>query len=452
MKINSKIFKAYDVRGIYPEEINEEAVYHIAKAYSKHFSIEKVVVASDVRLSSPSLKQALIKGLSENGAKVIDIGVTTTDMMYFATVHLQTDGGIIVSASHNPKEYNGLKMVLKNAHPISSESGIFDLRDLILTDTDLNCNTKSGSISSFDILPFYKEHIKKFIDLEKIGKTSVVANANFGMAGVIAQEIFKDSSIHLTLLNEEPNGAFPKGQPDPLQKENGEETSELIKVSNADLGIAWDADADRCFFYDENGKFILPYYITALLSKIFLRANPNGKIIFDPRLIWAIQDEIKNAGGIPIINKCGHAFIKEKMQEEKAVFGGETSAHYYFKDNFYCDNGMIPFLVVLEELRISGKKMSELVDSYRKKYFTPGEINFKVKNVAETIDTIKSFYESKGGVFNDIDGISFEFPLWRFNLRGSNTEPVIRLNIESRDQKTLEEKIAELNKLITSEN
>ncbi|MEO8637361.1 MAG: phosphomannomutase/phosphoglucomutase [Candidatus Taylorbacteria bacterium] len=453
MPINPAIFKAYDIRGIYPSEINEEAVYLIAKAYVKHFHVKNVVVAEDVRTSSKSLKESLVKGLTENGVRVTDIGRAGTDMMYFAVVKLESDGGIIVSASHNPKEYNGLKLVLKNSYPISSDSGIFDLRDLILHNSDIDVRGKSGTLDSYAILPSYIEHIKTFVNFSGLEPMKVVANGNFGMAGMVAEELVKGSPIELVLLNEKPDGEFPKGPPDPLREENRSETIALIRKTGADFGVAWDADADRCFFFDENGEFIHAYYITALLAKILLRAvNVSGqKVISDPRLIWAIKEEVEKSGGIFLTNKVGHTFIKERMRKENALFAGENSAHYYFKDNFYCDNGMIPFLLILEELSSTGKKLGELVRPYKEKYHTPGELNFKVKDVKLVLESVRKFYDTQKGKFEEIDGISFEFPSWRFNLRGSNTEPLIRLNIESTDKKTLDEKIAELTQLIDSE-
>lgn len=443
------IFKAYDIRGIYPNEINEEIVYQIAHAYAHHFKVKSVVVGCDVRTSSPDLKAALIKGLTQHGVAVYDIGTVSTDMMYFATAFLKTDGGITVSASHNPREYNGLKMVLADAVPISSDSGLFTLRDMILSNADYFVVAPNiGLYEVRDIYSEYIEHIRSFIDISKLKPLTIVANGNFGMAGTVVQTLLEKIPTKLILLNEKPDGSFPKGRPDPMIPENRMETQELVLQNGADLGVAWDADADRCFFYDEKGEFIHGYYITALLAQILLRKNPGEKIIFDPRLTRATTDFVLSSGGIPVINKSGHTFIKERMRKENALFAGEVSAHYYFRDNFYADNGMIPFLLILEELSISGKKLSELVQILRTTYPVMDETNFKVKNVAETIQNLKLHYSGSTATFIEIDGVSVEFPEWRFNVRGSNTEPLLRLNIEASNSELLKEKFNEVTEII----
>lgn len=453
MTIDPNIFRAYDIRGIYPKDINEENVFLIAKAYIKHFNVKKVVVAGDVRISTPSLKASLIKGLIENGAEVIDIGTVTTDMMYFGVVNQNADGGIMVSASHNPKEYNGLKIVLKDAEPVGSESGLFELRDLLLKKTDLNLDVPSGTQKTVDIISAYVQHVRSFIDFSKIKPLTVVANPSFGMAGIIAKQVVEGAPITFHFLNETPNGEFPKGPPNPLLPENQGETSQFVKDSEADMGVAWDADADRCFFFNEKGDFVPPYYISALFSHIILRNAKGGKkekILHDPRLTWVIDETVKKDGGISVLNKSGYVFIKERMKKEDIIFGAETSAHYFFRNNYYSDNGMIPFLLILEELSVSGKKLSELIAPFKVGNFISGELNFKIAHVKEMIGKITDVFRKQGGKMSEIDGVSFEFDTWRFNIRGAANEPLIRLNIESRNKKTLDEKVTDLTSLITS--
>ncbi len=452
--MTASIFKAYDIRGIYPTEINEDVVYAIAQAYVKRFNVEKMVVGADVRESSPSLKKVFIEGLRENGVTVIDIGTISTDMMYFATALLRVDGGVTISASHNPREYNGLKMVLKDAVPIGEKSGLLDLKTMIASGENLKkINAPYGGYSTYDILPEYIAHVKSFInfDLIKDEQMKIVANGNFGMAGTVVQALMKGTSAELVLLNEKPDGTFPKGRPDPLRPESRAETIELVKKTAPNFAVAWDADADRCFFYDEQGEFIEGYYITALLATIVLRKYNRGKVIYDPRLVWANRAAVVAADGVPLVNRAGHTFIKERMRVEDAVFAGETSAHYYFKDNYYADNGMIPFLLVLQELCMTGKKLSELVAPWKNTYLMVGETNFTVENPEKIMELVKTVYQEEGGVIDEIDGVSVEFPQWRFNIRSSNTEPLLRLNIESLDKDLLAQKFTEVKKIITED-
>ncbi len=441
MKINKTIFKAYDVRGVYPTEINEVTVEAIGRAYARFLSPKNVVVGSDVRTSSPSLKKALIEGLTSSGVNVIDIGIISTDMLYFAVATLKTDGGITVTASHNPKEYNGMKFVREKAIAISSDTGLNDIAELTEVD-EIETKDKKGSVTKQDVLDGYIKHILSFIDAKKLKPLKVVANGNFGLAGQVIVKTLENTPIEIIPLNDKPDGTFPKGRPDPLILENRQETIDLIISSGADLGISWDADADRCFFYDENGNFIEGYYTTAILAEMMLKKSGGGKIIHDPRLTWATIDTVKAAGGIPIVNKAGHTFIKDRMRAENAIFGGEMSAHYYFKDNFFCDNGMIPALLILEQLSVGKKKMSEIVNPYKKKYFVSSEINSEVDNGAEIIKELKDKY--RDGEQNEIDGLSVEYKDWRFNVRMSNTEPLIRLNVEARNKDLEKAKTEEL--------
>lgn len=447
-----KIFKAYDIRGIYPTEINEETVYFIAQAYVKKFKPKSVVLGKDVRLSSPSLWQVASQGFLDLGIDVIDIGTVTTDMLYFAVANFDYDGGLMISASHNPKEYNGIKMVGKKAHAISSETGLLEIKKIasLLSKKGKRRGLKKGKIIKKDFFKNYKAHVLSFIKIKNLKPIKIVANANFGMAGQFFLKIIKDLPIKVAPLNFNPNGHFPKGKPDPMIPENRKETVNLIKKEKPDFGISWDADADRCFFFDEKSEFIEPYFITVLLADYLLeKFGPKQKIIYDPRLIWAIEDAVKIKEGIPLINKAGHTFIKDRMRKEKALFAGEASAHYYFRDNFYCDNGLIPFFLIWELVSNKGESLKTLVEPLENKYFVSGEDNFEVKDPKKVLSNLKNYF--KNGKITEIDGLSVEYPDWRFNIRPSNTEPVVRLNIEARKKEILKEKEKEILELIKNE-
>ncbi|MEW6616292.1 MAG: phosphomannomutase/phosphoglucomutase [Thermodesulfobacteriota bacterium] len=443
--IVQRIFKAYDIRGIYPEEINEETVYRIAQAYVEFVKPKEVVLGKDVRLSSPSLWRAAAQGINDIGVDVIDIGTISTDMLYFSVATYGFDGGITISASHNPAQYNGMKVVREEAIPISSDTGLQDILGIVLKSKKTSAK-KKGQIIAKDIMEDYMVHVRSFIDVDKVKPLKIVANANFGLAGEVAKKLTGDMPLDIIGVNFTPDGSFPKGRPDPLIPENRHETISRIKETGADFGVAWDADADRCFFFDETGEFIQGYFITALLAKTFLKRHPGGKIIFDPRLTWANIDTVIENGGIPIINKCGHAFFKDRMRREDAVFAGETSAHYYFRDNYYADNGMIPFMVMLEILSASGKTLSELVAPLKNRYFVSGEINREARNTQRILEIIEKKYRE--AIVEHIDGLSIEYPDWRFNLRSSNTEPLLRLNLEAKAKEIMEEKQDEIIKLI----
>jgi phosphomannomutase len=446
MSINSEIFKAYDVRGLYPEQINEEAVYKIAQAYLKVFQPDgSIVLGKDVRLSSPSLWQAAAKGITNAGYDVIDIGTVSTDMLYFTVANYGYGGGIIISASHNPAKYNGMKFVREKAIAVSADTGIMDIKKQALKKQEIIEPTK-GQVIKKDILNNYINHCLSFIDITKIKLMKIVADANFGMAGVVLKKMLEGLPIEIIELNFQPDGSFPKGRPDPKIEERRQEVEALVKKEKADFGVAWDADADRCFFFDEKGKHIDAYYITAILAKHYLTKQPQNKILCDVRLIWAIQDVVDKLGGQLIINKPGHAFIKDTMRKQDILFGGETAGHYYFKDNFYADNGMIPFLLVLERLCQSDDKFSQIADYYRKNYPNSGEINQQVKDKEAVLQKISKKYQD--GKVDHIDGVSVEYDDWRFNLRKSNTEPVIRLNVEAKTQKLVDQKTKEILQLI----
>ncbi|MEX1200847.1 MAG: phosphomannomutase CpsG [Methylophaga sp.] len=511
-------FKAYDIRGKLGDELNEDIAYRIGYAFASHLGAKKVVVGGDIRETSEPLKLALAHGLTEAGAEVIDIGMVGTEEIYFASFYLDVDGGIEVTASHNPLDYNGMKLVGRGALPISGDSGLNDIRDLAetvlspyrdasaavgmtkgchsersrgiskdainaaditgeglanqsviaskakqsiaaentesrsprpsglaMTEKKLDSHFRGNDVySQKSILGPYVDHLLTYIDLKKLKPLKLVVNAGNGAAGHVIdaiETIFlqKNIPVEFIKIHHEPDGSFPNGIPNPLLPENRAVTADAVKLHQANMGIAWDGDFDRCFLFDENGRFIEGYYIVGLLAEAFLRKCPGEKIIHDPRLTWNTIDQVKAAGGKPIQSKTGHAFIKERMRLENAVYGGEMSAHHYFRDFAYCDSGMIPWLLVSELLSVSGKSLSQLVDERILKYPCSGEINYRVDNVPATLERIISFYfnsdlaeqSNQQPIIDKTDGISIEFAEWRFNLRASNTEPLLRLNVES---------------------
>lgn len=451
--MKESIFKAYDIRGIYPEEINELDVYKIAKAFCEFVQPSEVVIGSDVRLSSPSLKKAAIKAVTDQGIRVIDVGEISTDMLYFSVAHYGYASGFSLTASHNPKEYNGMKCVREESKPISSDSGLFDIRDramqMELEESVLQGGINENLVEQKDILDDYTAKIKTFADFSKFKNFKIVANPNFGVAGRALDQLLDGTNIQIEKLNYLPDGNFPKGRPDPLIPENREELSRLVVEQGADFGVAWDADADRCFFFTEKGEFIEGYFVTALLAQIFLQRNRQEKIIHDTRLTWAIENIVKNNDGIDIATKAGHSFIKERMRKENAVFGGEMSAHYYFRDYFFCDNGMIPLVMMMEFLSNQEKTLSEIMhEMFWQQYYVSGEINTQVKSVQEVLEKAKEIYSPRAVKIDETDGISIDHADWRFNFRGSNTEPVIRLNVEAKSQELMEEKRDELLRLV----
>jgi len=451
--MQEKIFKAYDIRGVYPEEINELDAYKIAAAFCDYLNPSEVVIGADVRLSSPALKKAAMKAVADKGIKIIDVGTISTDMLYFSVANYGYAGGFSLTASHNPKEYNGMKIVREESKPISSDTGLFDIRDLALKmeidENILDEEPNAELIEEKDILAHYAAKVRSFADFSKFKKFKIVANPNFGVAGRALDKVLEGTGIEVTKLNYEPDGNFPKGRPDPLIPENRTEMSELVKSSGADFGVAWDADADRCFFFTEKGEFIEGYFITALIAKIALEKHPGAKIIHDTRLTWAIEDIVKANGGVDIATKAGHSFIKERMRREDAIFGGEMSAHYYFRDYFYCDNGMIPLVLMLDFLSGHEKTLSEIMhEMFWQKYFVSGEINNQVADVQMILEKAEAMYAQGAVKIDKTDGVSIDFSDWRFNLRGSNTEPVIRLNVEAKSEKLMEEKRDELLELV----
>lgn len=448
--MNPTIFKSYDLRGIYPTDFNEDAAYQITQAYIKLFSPGKVVLGRDVRESGPSLFKYVSKAFIDAGVDIIDIGVVSTDMFYFAVGKLPVDGGIIISASHNPREWNGMNFCKKGAEPISGETGLFEIRDLVLAGITPVASDKKGAVEKKDVLPDFIKKAISFINPKTISPKKIVANANFGVDFVILKKAIKMYNLPLNVvpLNENPDGSFPKGPPNPLLAENREEFLNLVKKEKADLGVSWDADGDRCFFADEKGNFIEGYFITAVLAKEMLKRYKGSKILIDPRLTWATTEEIIRSGGTPIISKPGMTIIADRMKKEDAVFGGEMSSHFYFRDNYYRDNGIIPLFLILEMLSKYNTTLSRLVSPYTTKYFISGEINFETEKKDEIIKLAQKKYGNGKQEF--IDGLSVEYDNWRFNLRKSNTEPLLRLNLEAKSKELMEEKRDEVISLIKS--
>jgi len=447
--VNWEVFRAYDIRGIYPTDIDEEAYYRIAKAYVYLFKPKTMVVGMDARLSSPPLKASLIKGFLDAGVDVVDIGEITTDMLYYAVGASDYSGGVVVSASHNPKEYNGMKMVREKATAISSDTGLFDIRDALKEGKDAEVTSdKKGTCTERDILDEYLAHVLKSVDRNRIKQFTLVANANFGFVCRPAAKLAEILGLNFITLNFEPDGSFPKGPPDPMLPGNRTETEALIKERGAPFGVAWDADADRAMFFDEKGEFISGAYITALLADILLtRYGSDNTILFDPRVIWPTLDTVRRKGGRPIISKGGHAFMKDRMRRENGLFAGELSGHYYFRENFYADNGVIPFLLVLEHLSTHDKPFSELMAQYKAGHYMSGELNYHVKDVKATIEQVKEKFHGQG-TEDFTDGYSLETPEWRFNIRGSNTEPLLRLNIEASKQELVDQIRKEIEEVI----
>lgn len=448
---DTRCFGKGDIRGIYPTQVNEALAYRIGR-YFKEIVAEdgkqklKVAVGNDIRLSGASLKKALIRGLTEAGCDVIDIGQCGTEMIYFATAHLKLDGGIMVTASHNPKSYNGFKLVKKEAKPIFKDCGLEDLKLLCSKEPENQRAANRGTAEEYNIIPEYIDHLLQYVDLENMKRIAaaqnktlkIVVNAGNGAAGPVLDVLTKRLPFEFIKIHNKPDGNFPNGVPNPLLLENREATAEAVRRHQADMGIAWDGDFDRCFIFDENGDMIEGYYMVGFLAEAFLKKIPGAKIIHDPRLYWNTQDICRKYGGEAVPCRSGHAFIKAKMREVDAVYGGEMSAHHYFRDFAYCDSGMIPWLLVVELLQQSGQKMSEMLASRMEMYPCSGEINSKVESVETARALIASIEEKYAdGIVDNTDGLSVSYPDWRFNLRMSNTEPVIRLNVETRGNKNL---------------
>lgn len=452
MQFSRKAFKAYDIRGTVPEELNAAMAYRIGKSYVDLFKVKKVVVGRDVRLSGIELKDALMAGLTEAGCDVVDIGLCGTEQIYFTTAHLNLDGGIMITASHNPQEYNGMKLVGAGARPISEVSGLKELEEAVINGTTNSvADIVKGQVTELNIMPQYIQHLLQYVDRARLKPLKVVVNAGNGTAGPVIDAIEHFLPFEFIKVNHSPDGSFPHGIPNPLLVENRDATARKVIEAKADVGIAWDGDFDRCFLFDEQGHFIEGYYLVGFLAQLFLHKNKGAKIIHDPRLTWNTIELVNKAGGVPIQNKSGHAFMKEGMRREEAIYGGEMSAHHFFKDFFYCDSGMIPWLLVLEIMSDEGKPLSELIRERTACFPISGEINSTVADAKAVIEKIENIYAPSSLKVEYVDGLSIEYENWRFNVRMSNTEPVLRLNVESRcDIELMEQKTKELLAIINS--
>jgi phosphomannomutase len=453
-------FKAYDIRGKLGDELNTDVAYRIGRAYGQLLTPQSVVVGGDVRLTSEELKLALADGLMDSGVDVIDIGMTGTEEIYFATSYLNVDGGVEVTASHNPIDYNGMKLVREKSQPISSDTGLNDIKALAESG-EFHPVTQRGTLTQQDNLHAYVDHLFTYIDPANIKPLKLVVNAGNGAAGHVIDEIEKrfiqmKVPVEFIKVHHQPDGTFPNGIPNPLLPECRADTTKAVIESGADMGIAWDGDFDRCFLFDEKGNFVEGYYIVGLLAEAFLKKDAQQKIIYDPRVYWNTEEIIAANGGTPVMSKTGHAFIKERMRLEDAVYGGEMSAHHYFRDFAYCDSGMIPWMLVAELLCVTNTPLSSMVDSRIAAYPSSGEINLRIEDSKQAIQRVFDFYEKKASRKDFTDGINFEFSddnsAWRFNLRTSNTEPVVRLNVESKgDVQLVDKKLAEILGLLKNE-
>ncbi len=429
-------FKAYDLRGRIPDELNEDIAYRVGRAYAEFLEPNKVVVGHDIRLSSPEICDALIEGLLDAGTNVYHIGECGTEEIYFATAHFEMDGGIMVTASHNPKDYNGMKLVREDAKPISGDTGLGEIEQMVIANDFASVSNK-GTVEPLNHRDAYIEKLLGYVDVDQLRDLRIVVNAGNGGAGAIIDKLETFLPCEFVKVDHEANGDFPNGVPNPLLEENRESTIEAIRTSNADLGVAWDGDFDRCFFFDASGRFIEGYYIVGLLAQAFLEQNPDNSVVHDPRLTWNTIDIVSAHRGRAIQSKTGHAFIKERMRKEGSIYGGEMSAHHYFRDFSYCDSGMAPWLLVISLMSSRGKSLAELVDERMRLYPVSGEINRRIDDPVGVIDSIEAHYADGAIEVDHTDGLSVTFNNWRFNVRMSNTEPVVRLNVESRSDEAL---------------
>jgi phosphomannomutase len=445
--LDPKVFKAYDVRGLHPAELDEEGAYAVGRAYVEQFRAKRIAVGRDMRVSSPTMAAAVIEGAADGGADVVDIGLAGTEMLYFAVGELGLDGGIAVTASHNPKEYTGMKIVRAGALPVGGESGLLDVRDRALA--GFGDVVARGTVTQQDVVDAYVERVLSFVDLVALKPLRIVVDAANGMAGVMLPPVLERLPLlEVVRCYFEPDGTFPNHEPNPLLPENREFIVAKTREEGADLGVAYDGDADRCFFVDDTGEFVPGDFVTALLAESILEKEPGGKIIYDVRASWAVPRTIEAAGGVPLINRVGHAYIKHRMREEGAVFGGEVSAHYYFRDFTQADTGVVPFLVLVELLSKRARKLSEILEPYRSRYFLTGEINTPVQDVPAKLQELEERYRAEGGRISHLDGVSVDFDDWHFNVRPSNTEPLLRLNLEALSEELMERKRDEVLELI----
>jgi len=443
--VDLSAFKAYDIRGRIPDQLNVDLAEQIGLAYAAWLKPRNVVVGHDIRLTSPELTEAVISGLRKAGVHCHFIGECGTEEIYFATDHFEMDGGIMVTASHNPKDYNGMKFVREQSRPVSGDDGLGEIRALVASgQLNVPANQAPGTRSNLDHRPAYIDHLLQYVDAPSLKPLRIVTNAGHGGAGTVIDALEPHLPIEFIKIHHEPNGHFPEGVPNPLLIENRAPTIEAIRSSKADFGIAWDGDFDRCFFFDHEGRFIEGYYMVGLLAASFLEREPGAAIAYDPRLTWNTEDIVREAGGRPIMSKTGHAFFKATLRHENAIYGGEMSAHHYFRDFASCDSGMIPWLLVAEMMSKRDQSLAELVDARMARYPASGEINRKVEDASATISEIRAAFEGDAEGVDTTDGISLSFADWRFNLRMSNTEPVIRLNVESRGDVSLMEERTEM--------
>src|ERR687895_2556094 len=447
MALDPKVFKAYDVRGIYPTELDEDGAYAIGRAYVEQFEPKRIAVGHDMRLSSPTMARSLIRGATDAGSDVLDLGLVGTEMVYFAVGDLELDGGIAVTASHNPKEYSGMKIVRRGALPVGGESGLAEIRERALAGFDASRSQRQGQVSTHDVWPGYVDRVLSFIDAGAVRPLRIVIDAANGMAGAMLPPVLERLPIDARTSFFEPDGTFPNHEPNPLLPENREFIMAKVGEEQADLGVAFDGDADRCFFVDDTGEFVPGDFVTALLAESILEKEPGAKIIYDVRASWAVPETIERAGGVALVNRVGHAYFKHRMRKDGAAFGGEVSGHYYFRDFSQADSGVVPFLLMLELISRKGRKLSEILRPYRERYFITGELNTPVPDVALKLQELKERFGREGRV-SHLDGISVDAEDWHMNVRPSNTEPLLRLNLEARSQELMERKRDEVLALI----
>jgi phosphomannomutase len=446
--LGPEVFKAYDIRGIYQSELDEEGAYAIGRAFVEQFEPKQIAVGHDVRLSSPAMAAATIRGAVDAGAQVYELGLVGTEMVYLAVGDLDLDGGVAVTASHNPKDYTGMKIVRRGALPVGGESGLLDIRDLALK--GFGEPTATGSVEKADIWPAFVDRVLSFVDVDAIAPLKVVIDTANGMGGVMLPPVLERlPQVESVRHYFEPDGTFPNHEPNPLLPENRKFITERTTAEAGDFGVAFDGDADRCFFVDDGGEFVPGDFVTALFAELILEKEPGASIIYDVRASWAVPDTIKHAGGIPLINRVGHAYIKLRMREEGAAFGGEVSGHYYFRDFYQADSGVIPLLLMLELVSKRGKKLSEILRPFKERYFITGELNTPVPDVDLKLKELQERFAPEGEV-SHLDGVSIEAEDWHFNVRPSNTEPLLRLNLEARSKKKMEQKRDEVLEVIRS--
>jgi phosphomannomutase len=447
--LDPKVFKAYDVRGIYPDELDEDGAYAIGRAYVEHFEPRRIAVGRDMRLSAPQMAQATMDGAADAGADVVDIGMVGTEMLYLAVDELSLDGGIAVTASHNPKQYTGMKIVRRGALPVGGDSGLLDVREKAMARSQTPDGSERGNVSEADIWPAYVDRVLSFVDVSAIRPLRIVIDAANGMAGAMLPPVLAPLPVESVECFFEPDGSFPNHEPNPLLPENREFIVAKTLEEGADLGVAFDGDADRCFFVDDTGEFVPGDFATALFAETVLAKEPAAKVIYDIRASWAVPETIERAGGTAVASRVGHAFIKHRMRKEDAVFAGEVSGHYYFRDFCQADSGIVPFLLMLELVSRAGRPLSELLQPFRDRYFITGEINTTVSDVPLKLQELKERFGAEGSV-SHLDGLSIDADDWHFNVRPSNTEPLLRLNLEARSLELMERKCDEVLGVIRS--